>query len=227
MGARVPLTLRTMKRVAGVAGFLVLASCAFDSTGAGLDDAGARAPTDASPSADAPRPAVDATSTDAAVDCDAACPGTCVDGACIIDCGGDVDCSGDVECPPGFDCIVSCGAGECHGDVVCGEGVGRCSIGCGTGSCTGDVVCAADECAIDCLGAGSCTGDVDCRRGACAITCLSQACTGRVDCADSCRCDVYCIGFDNCTQGSDCPGQCDTGNDGCTSLPPVCNACGP
>lgn len=225
-----------MQRVAGVVCLCLLGACSFDPSGLDFSDGDGGAPGaggDARPGlVDAGHGAPDARTgrPDAALppdanSCDAACPGSCHDNVCVIDCS-QVDCSGSVTCPPGFDCEVDCGDDDCSGSVTCGAGVGNCSISCGSGSCNGSVACQADSCTIDCSGFDSCNGSVACGAGTCDVTCFSDSCNGAVDCSGSCGCDVFCIG-PSCTGGASCPSQCGNGRNGCTSVPPGCDVCLP
>jgi hypothetical protein len=131
--------------------------------------------------------------------------GTCVDGACVIDCSAPDSCNGaDIKCAPNLPCRVICGERSCEKKIFC-DNATSCEVQCtGDNSCRDEIVCNANRCDVDCIGAGSCK---------------------KTKCSGSCACDVTCSGLGSCTDPNECPESTCRLGEGCSSLLAGCNTC--
>ena len=122
--------------------------------------------------------------------------GSCVGGACVIDCKKK-GCSTDreIRCPPDTDCQVDCRADKCEA-ITCSGGR-SCGLYCGTDGCN-EASCTSDRCSFDCGGSDHACKDVSCTsKEACAMHCFAKNACENSTC-DAGVCTFECSGKDSC-----------------------------
>jgi hypothetical protein len=109
--------------------------------------------------------------------CPEACSGGCIDGVCVIDCGGLSACRGTLECPDGIACRVEC------------AGISSCQ--------NTHIVCPADApCDVQCSNTSACQGSqVTCGAGACTASCTGTSTSTALQCGASCACHGCGAGY--------------------------------
>jgi len=163
-------------------------------------------------------PLLDAPPQDAAV-CPAICGGTCdfQTTTCTITGTG----SGNLACPPGWNCVINCGATGACGTINC-TAAQSCDVHCTAGSACLGITCQTRDCNVECVGPRAC-GNISCTSGNCNADCSggggSAAC-GSISCTSG-DCNATCAGSNACGGISCTTGRCRTDCSGGSA------ACGP